>query len=223
KTVPRLQIKELDTIQYPDRSLVDHEKLAGYIGQAMVKSSISIQATRGCPYNCAYCHKIWPKTHVYRSAENIFEEISVYYKMGVRRFAFIDDIFNLNIENSSRFFKLIIQNNMDIKMFFPSGMRGDILTKDYIDLMVKAGTVCLALALETPSKRLQKMIGKNLNVEKLRKNLEYFCEKYPHVILELFTMHGFPSETEEEALSTLEFIKSLKWIHFPYINRFSIY
>ena len=29
-------------------------------------------------------------------------------------------------------------------------------------------------------------------------------------------MHGFPSETEDEAMLTLNFILSLKWIHFPY-------
>ena len=29
-------------------------------------------------------------------------------------------------------------------------------------------------------------------------------------------MHGFPTETEEEAMMTLNFIKSLKGIHFPY-------
>ncbi|MCU0288692.1 MAG: condensation domain-containing protein, partial [Acidobacteria bacterium] len=60
-------------------------------------------------------------------------------------------------------------------------------------------------------------------MDKFRDNINYLCEKYPHVILELFTMHGFPSETEEEALMTLDFIKNTKWIHFPYINMLKIY
>ena len=29
-------------------------------------------------------------------------------------------------------------------------------------------------------------------------------------------MHGFPTETEEEAKMTLDFIFSMKWVHFPY-------
>ena len=36
-------------------------------------------------------------------------------------------------------------------------------------------------------------------------------------------MHGIPTETEEEAKETLEFIKSLKWVHFPYINILRIF
>jgi radical SAM superfamily enzyme YgiQ (UPF0313 family) len=223
KTAPRPQIKNLDDLSFPYRSLIDYEKYNKYIGQAMVKHSITFQGTRGCPYNCAYCHKIWPKKHVARSAENIFAEMKLFYDIGVKRFVFIDDIFNFDIKNSTGFFELILANNLDIQLFFPSGMRGDILTTDYIDLMVESGLSGLALALETPSKRLQKLIGKNLNVEKLRENIEYICKKYPHVIFELFVMHGFPTETEEEALMTLDFIKSIKWIHFPYINILRIF
>ncbi len=222
-THSRPQITDLDDLPIPDRSLVDHVKYHRYIGQALVKNCIALQATRGCPYKCAYCHKIWPKTHVFRSAENIFAEVQSYYRMGVRRFAFIDDIFNLNMKNSRRFFELIIKNRLDIQLFFPNGMRGDLLTTDYIDLMVKAGTVGVALALETASPGLQRLLGKNINLEKLRKNLEYFCEKYPHVILELFTMHGFPTETKEEAQMTLDFIKNLKWVHFPYVAILQIF
>ena len=31
-------------------------------------------------------------------------------------------------------------------------------------------------------------------------------------------MHGFPTETEEEAKMTLDFIFSMKWVHFPYTH-----
>ncbi|NIM15446.1 MAG: SDR family NAD(P)-dependent oxidoreductase [Candidatus Aminicenantes bacterium] len=222
-TAPRPQVTDLDGQPLVDRTTVDYDKYSRYIGLAMVKQAIAIQGTRGCPYHCAYCHKIWPKKHVFRSAEHIFKEVQLYYNLGVRRFVFIDDIFNLNIRNSKHFFQMIIDSGLKVQFFFPNGLRGDILTRDYIDLMVKAGTVNIALALETASPRLQKMIGKNLNIEKLRENLEYICQHYPQVILELFTMHGFPSETEEEALLTLNFIKSLKWLHFPYFHILKIY
>jgi len=222
-TGPRPQISNFDSLPIPDRSLVNYDRYNRYIGQAMVKNCISLQATRGCPYNCAYCHKIWPKTHVLRSAQHIFDEVKLYYDMGVRRFAFIDDIFNLNRKNTRRFFRLIIEKNLDVHLFFPNGLRGDLLTEADIDLMVRAGTINVALALETASPRLQKMIGKHLNLEKLKQNLDYFCQKYPQVILELFTMHGFPTETQEEAMMTLDFIKSIKWLHFPYLHVLKIY
>ena len=222
-TAKRPQVMDFDSLPLPDRTLIDFEKYSLYIGQGMVKNAITLQATRGCPYNCAYCHKIWPKKHVTRSAENIFSEVNLYYKLGVRRFVFIDDIFNFNSKNSRRFFELIIENDLDIQIFFPSGLRGDLLTRDYIDLMVRAGTINIALALETASERLQKLIRKNLNLHRLRENIEYICETYPNVIIELFFMHGFPTETEDEAMKTMNFVKSLKWIHFPYLHILKIY
>ncbi|MCP4763643.1 MAG: hypothetical protein GY870_17870, partial [archaeon] len=56
-----------------------------------------------------------------------------------------------------------------------------------------------------------------MNLERFRENLEYVCHTHPHVITDLFTMHGFPTETEDEAMMTIDFIKSIKWLHFPYI------
>lgn len=222
-TPSRPNIANLDKLSFIDRSYVDYEKYNRYIGLTMVKNSITMQATRGCPYDCAYCYKIWSKCHVFRSAENIFAEVKLYYDMGIKRFSFIDDVFNLNVPNSRRFFELIIENNLDVQIFFPAGLRGDILTFDYIDLMVKAGTVNIALALETASPRLQKLIKKNLDIKKLEENIRYICETYPSLILDLFIMHGLPSETEEEAMQTLDFVKRLKWIHFPIINILKIY
>ena len=222
-TERRPQIKNFDGLPFPDRSLVDYERYNRVIGLALVKNRMALQATRGCPYNCAYCHKIWPKSHVVRSAGNIFSEVQQYYRMGIKRFAFFDDIFNLDEKNSIRFYQLLIEHMPDVQLFFPNGLRGDILTKDYIDILVQAGAVEITVSLETASPRLQKLIGKNLNIERLRNNIQYICDNYPQVILELQTMHGFPSETEAEALMTLDFIKSIRWIHFPYVNILKIY
>jgi amino acid adenylation domain-containing protein len=215
KTAER-PLGDFEQLPHPDRGLVDYEGYGNFIGLAMVKNAIAMQATRGCPFKCEYCHRVWPRNHSMRSAENIFEEVLFYYKLGVRQFAFIDDIFNFEIKNSTRFFQLVLKHKLDIQLFFTNGVRGDILTEDYIDLMFEAGTVNIGVALETASPRLQKLLGKNLNLDRFRRNVEYICAHYPNVILDLTSMHGLPTETEEEALMTLDFIKSLKWVHFPY-------
>lgn len=219
----RAPVKKLDQLPFIDRTLIDYQKYSKYTHMSMFKDSIAIQATRGCPYHCAYCHKILSKKHIVRSAENIFAEIKLYYDAGVTDFYFIDDVFNLNVKNSSNLFKLLIDNGLKVQLGFPNGIRGDILTKDYIDLMVEAGLVNVAFPLETASPRLQKLISKNLNIKKFRENLEYIVSKYPHVIVDLFAMLGFPTETEQEAILTQEFIKSIKWLHFPYLHVLKIF
>ena len=219
---PRIS-ENLNDYQPIDRSLVDYEKYMTHIGQAMVNNCLSVQFSRGCHFNCAYCQKVYLSKYRNRSAESLFEELSMYYKIGVKRFAFVDDLPNFNKKEGIRFLKMLYESKMRPQLFFPNGIRGDILDKEYIDYMVQAGTVNIDLALETASPRLQKLINKNLNIEKLRENIEYIIKYYPDVILELQMMIGIPTETCEEALSSLSFIKDLRWIDFPYMHILKIY
>lgn len=222
-TAPRPPIADFDLLPLPDRSLVDYGKYHHYIGEAMAHHTVSVQSTRGCPYNCLYCHKVWPKKHVVRSSDNIFKELKTCYDAGVRRFTFIDDIFNLNRDNSMRVLEKIISHGMDIQIFYPNGLRGDILTPEFIDLLVQAGTVNLHLALESASPRIQKLLKKNLNLEKFEQNVDYIIKKYPNTILGMEMMIGFPTETEEEALMTLNFLKSKRWVHIPNLHVLKIF
>lgn len=222
-TEPREYIKEFDSLPVPDRSLIDIGRYKNKIGMASVNNCISLQTTRGCPYKCLYCHKIWSKNYVHRSEENIYGEIEYYYKRGVTNFAIIDDCFNLDMENGSALFKRIIKNKLKLQIFFPNGLRGDILTPGFIDLMVEAGTRGINLSLETASPRLQKMLKKNLDLDRFKEVVSYISKRHPGVILEMATMHGFPTETEEEAMMTLNFIKDIKWIHFPYVHILKIF
>jgi amino acid adenylation domain-containing protein len=222
-STPRTHIADFDSLPRPDRTLVDYSKYHRHIGIAPVKQTISLQTSRGCPYSCLYCHKIWPRKHVTRSAENIFEEIRWGYDSGVRDFVFLDDIFNLDKKNSARLLETIIKQKMDIRLYYPNGLRGDILDTEFIDLMVEAGAVNLCVALESASPRIQKLIRKNLNLERFRENIRYIAEKHPRIILEMEIMHGFPTETEEEAMMTYDFVSSIRWIHFPNLNILKIF
>jgi amino acid adenylation domain-containing protein len=222
-TAPRGHIRDFDSLPRPDRSLIHLKNYKGKIGMASVTEAMSIQTTRGCPYQCLYCHKIWSKHHVYRSAEKIYEEIRCYNQAGVTNFAVIDDCFNLNMANSTRLFQLIIKNKLNLQLFFPNGLRGDVMTTAYIDLMVEAGTRGINLSLETASPRLQELLMKRLDLDKFRAVVDYIASQHPEVILELATMHGFPTETETEAMMTLDFIKATRWLHFPYIHILKIF
>ncbi len=223
-TPERIQERNLDTFGFLNRSLIDYEKYHQYVGHAGVQYSIAVQATRGCPYRCFYCD-IYKTTkhHFRRSDEHLFVEIDLLYECGVRRIEFIDDIFNVNTKGFRRFFEYVIAREYDIQFFFPTGLKGDLLDFELIDLMVAGGAVGINLSLEHASPRMQTVMRKGLDVDKLHENLQYITANYPQVILTLNAMHGFPSETEGEARETLEYIKSIKWIDFPYLHNVRIF
>jgi len=225
KTSSRAQIghqtsilPSLDDLPMIDRSLIDYTKYHKYVGHAGRKYSMAMQATRGCPYKCFYCD-IYKTTinHYRRSVDNIIEEVKILYDMGIRRIEFIDDIFNVNVKHCASFFNSVMKAGMDIEFMFPNGLKGDLFTKELLDIMIAGGLRGMNLSLEHASPRMQKVMRKNLDVEKFRENINYVATKYPSVVVGLYTMHGFPTETEEEAHETLNFIKSIKWVHFPYM------
>lgn len=220
----REQTRDLDSLPLVDRSLIDYSKYHQYIGHAGVKYSMAVQATRGCPYRCFYCD-IYKTTefHFRRSDDNLIDEINFLHDLGIRRIEFIDDIFNVNAKQFIRFFEHVIKNNMKMSFFFPTGLKGDLLTKDMIDLMVEGGSVGVNLSLEHASPRMQEIMRKKLKVDVLHENLDYITSKYPQVILTLNAMHGFPTETEDEAFETLNYIRSIKWIDFPYLHNVRIF
>jgi len=218
-TKTRAQFNSLDSLPVYDRSLVNYKNYNNRIGHAGVKYSMAIQATRGCPYRCFYCD-VYKTTlhHFRRSVDSVFEEVKMIADLGVKRIEFIDDIFNVKKKDFVDFFNRVNKENLNLSFFFPTALKGDLLDKESIDAMMAGGAVGVNVSLESASSRMQKVMRKNLDISKFRENLEYICKQYPEAVTTLNTMHGFPTETEEEAMMTLDFILSMKWIHFPYTH-----
>lgn len=218
-TKTRKQFNRLDELPLYDRSLVNYDNYNKRIGHAGVKYSMAVQATRGCPYRCFYCD-VYKTTlhHFRRSVDSVFDEVKILADMGIKRVEFIDDIFNVKKKDFVDFFNKVIKENLNLSFFFPTALKGDLLDKETIDTMMAGGAVGVNVSLESASPRMQKVMRKNLNIPKFRDNLEYICKNYPEAVTTLNTMHGFPTETEEEAMMTLDFILSMKWVHFPYTH-----
>jgi radical SAM superfamily enzyme YgiQ (UPF0313 family) len=204
-------IQDLDTVPFPDYSLLN---LSDYIdpfgsshhGFLAERRYTTIISSRGCPFHCIYCHDIFGKKVRQRSPENFVAEIQwLYDEYGIREFHISDDIFNYDRKRMQDILNLIIASDMNIKLAFPNGLRADMLEKEDIALLQRAGAYALTFAIESASPRLQKVIKKKLNIPKVVENIEY-AERIG-LIVRGFFMLGFPGETTEELQSTITFAK----------------
>lgn len=168
------------------------------------KRVVPVFSTRGCPYRCAYCHKIFGKSLRIRSADNFFSELmDLYENYGVREIHVLDDAFNLAKERMREICNLIIKNRLRLSIGFASGLRGDQLTFEDVDLLKKAGAYFIRYAVETASPRLQEKIHKYVNLPKLSDIIEYTAKK--GIFTQGLFMIGFPTETLDEINTTVNF------------------
>ena len=206
-TPQREFIQDLDAIPFPAWDLIDlkgYSKIPNWNGILFGKYYAPIMTSRGCVFNCIYCHNLFGKKIRTRSVENVLSEMKMLYKdYDIREFHIIDDFFNFDLKRVINICKGIIKNKMKIKISFPNGLRADRMDKETLIWLRKAGTYKINYAIETASPRIQKLIKKNLNLEKAT---HYINETSKLGIITFgFFMFGFPTETVDEMEKTISF------------------
>ena len=203
-TPSRPAIADLDGLPFPAWDLINPRKYFRALRSGMVKPAryASIFTSRGCPYQCIFCHGLFGEKFRARSPRNIWEEIELLKKdYGIEEFQVDDDCFNFNRKRTGEFFALVLGKNRPSRFLFPNGLRGDLLDRETLEKLRAIGTYYLALAVETASPRLQELIGKRMDLNKVRESARE-CRRLGITTLGFF-MIGFPTETRAEAMMTI--------------------
>ena len=206
RTPARELIENLDSLPFPDWDAVDIKAYPGNKRACILHNDnwMPLFTSRGCPYQCIYCHKMFGERFRSRSAENVVEEIDILHnKYGITEFDVMDDIFNFDRARAEKICDYIIGRGYPLVLSFPNGLRLDRLDCAFLDKLKKAGTKAISFPIETLSPRLQKLAGKNLDISGLKKIIDHALR------LDIFSsglfMIGFPTETESETELTIKF------------------
>ncbi len=194
----------LDDIPFPARDLMKNEL---YPRPDTCEPMATIQVSRGCPAQCTYCLTpvISGRTVRKRSVENIFAEIEeCYYKYGIKNFFFKADTFTIDAEWAATLCDRIINSELHGKIEFTVNSRVKPIDVELLYKLKKAGCFMIAVGFESGNNETLKKIKKgaaredNLRAAKLIKK-----SKLP---LFGFFMIGFPWETRQDIIDTLEFM-----------------
>jgi anaerobic magnesium-protoporphyrin IX monomethyl ester cyclase len=198
-------VEDLDTLPPPAYDLIDLRKY--WPLQSMTplpkRRYISLVSSRGCPYQCMWCHNIFGKRFRAHSPERMIDEI----EQGIRRWGitdveFLDDIFNLDKKRVIEFCDLVHRRNLRFKITFPNAVRTDILDRDVVDALADTGLYFCSFALEAGSPRIQQYTGKRLNIPQFLQGVEMAVSR--GIFANGFAMLGFPTETEADMQQTLD-------------------
>jgi len=200
---PRLLIEDVDVIPFPDFTLC--HRFEEYPSEYFNR----ILTSRGCPFNCIYCmsSKLWGRKVRFRSPEKVFEEIKYrYQKFGVRSFKFNDDTFTLNRVRLEKLCTMIINEKMKIK--WECDTRADTLNEEVLTIMKSAGCFQLNIGVESGSEKVLNFIKKGESLEAIKK--AFILAKKVKIKALAYFMMGFPIETKEDILRSIEIMKEIR-------------
>lgn len=209
----REYLRDLDAFPPLDYDAINIEEYLKYqmnsIGGNQGRS-LNVMTARGCPHRCIYCatHNVWDHGFRAQSAQSMLEQVrELKNKYNVETIIFVDDNFLLDRQRVKDFCELMIAHRVKID-WYPSSVRINSLDEEIIELMKKAGCKSLLLAVESGTKRVQKLIKKNVKLEHVRRMVE--CLKREGIRVYAQFILGFPGETMAEILQTIEFARELK-------------
>ncbi|MBI4454634.1 MAG: cobalamin B12-binding domain-containing protein [Acidobacteria bacterium] len=200
---PRALLTELDSFAMPARQcLFEVDK---YESQALGK----LFASRGCPYQCTYCgtQNVWTYKLRHHSAERVMEEIrKVKKEFGTTYFTFFDDVFGIDRRKALELTRKMAEAKLNIS--WDCLTRANLVSAELLSAMKAAGCTKIDMGVESGSEKVLKDTKKGVTKDQIRVGAALV--KKHKILLYMFFMTGLPTETEEDAKQTREFLKELK-------------
>jgi len=166
--------------------------------------------SRGCAHGrCGFCPSaLYNDAGIrYRGLDGIKEEISeIVYKYGFREMFFRDQTFTANRELTSAVCDFILSSGINIS--WRATTRVDMVDKELLALMRRAGCYQLSFGFESCSQRSLDMAGKGITLEQSRLAAQWAKEAGLEVVG--FFMLGMQGDTEENMSALSGFALQLK-------------
>ncbi len=216
-TGERPLIKNVDDIPLPARHLLKMGLYKGSDSRTKRQPSHGIITSRGCPFNCFYCHKqTFGRGFRAHSPERVLQEIDLLVeKYGARDIGIWDDNFTVNKKRVLKICDLLKERKHDLT--FSCEARVDCVDDDILNALKGAGCDCIAYGIESGSQRMLDYMRKSITLEQARQTVKK-THKVGLNMLAYFMM-GLPSETKKDIEKTIKFAKELN----PKLATFSLF
>lgn len=171
--------------------------------------AITLTSSKGCVRNCSFCDvaSFWPK-FVFRDGENVARDIIVtYQKTGIREFQFTDNLINGSVPNYRKMNQILADTiPQQINYSGYAIFRGKTsMPEDDFTLAAKAGCRHWGVGIESGSEKVRYDMRKKFNNDDMDFGVK---QLYKNNIQQTWMfVVGYPSETDEDFVETLNLIK----------------
>jgi len=197
-------ISDLDSLPFPDRSLVPQDKYYNLLGKGK-EIMTGLLTSRGCPHNCTFCTKKDGRVCRMRSSENVIQEIEECVSRGITDFDIIDDTFTVNRKRLLEIVDQIIKKRMKITMDLRA--RVDQVDQEMLDRLAQAGCNRIRFGVESGNPAVLKNLKKGITLDQVRK--AFRMTKKSGIMSFAYFMLGSPGEGEKEIGESIKLAKEI--------------
>ena len=202
---PRAGWAELDSLPFPAWDLVDIEKYRAAWTARHGYFSLNLVSSRGCPFRCNWCAKpVYGSRYRVRSGRSIASEmLRVKRVYAPDHLWFTDDIFALSRRWALEFAREV--ETLDARIPFKMQSRCDLMARDLVTALARAGCVEVWMGAESGSQRVLDRMDKDLEVGEIyaaRENLRRYGIRAC-----FFLQFGYPGEEWSDIEATIRMVR----------------
>src|SRR5215469_16930642 len=171
----------------------------------------ALELGRGCPYACTFCstNDFFRRNFRLRSPQVLLRDMRwIAKKYGIRSFELVHDMFTVDRRLVVAFCEAMIASGENFT--WSCSARTDCVDKDLLEIMARAGCRGIFYGVEVGSARMQRIIGKDLDLQWAKKVIDDTEGLGIRSTVSLIT--GFPEETWEDLWQTVRiYMHSARW------------
>lgn len=203
RSAPREPIADLDSIPWPAWDLFPIESyIHSHDHRGRLTRHMEVVASRGCPYECVYCYRIYGRRVRRRSPESIVEEIAeLRRRYGIRYTGFPDDLFTSDRDFVTRTCALMRERLPGIRWSCLG--RVNTVDPEMLAIMKRSGCYWISFGIESGSARMLEEMRRKVTPEQCLEAIRMTRRAGIHA--EGSFMIGMFGETPESVAETVEF------------------
>ena len=203
RNADRPYIENLDELPFPAHHLLPLKHL-----RTQGKVIFALATSRGCVYWCNFCTavRMFGRRYRMRNPKKVADEIQfLNERYGANHLTFYDDTFTVDQSRVEEICEEI--QNRKLKIEWDCETRVDMITKDLLQKMKKAGCIAVWFGVESGCQNVINSMEKSFNVAQTRRAFKWANEVGLMTVASVIL--GFPGETRDTALQTVKFVEEL--------------